>query len=369
MADKGGNTFVSRQNIQGKSPSQWLQALKSALEEVKEKSPDSAIEAICVSGNGPTLVAEDFTSLFYKESFPNIEVNVSSECKKALKESRSLFIPRLALFKSLYPESWEKSSHIYSGPEFFIHLLTGESLTILPQESFAPAYWSREELKKCGFTENDIKKLPPFKAPSSFAGKISEEAALATGLFEGTFVFCGAPDFIVALIGTGTVFPGRLCDRAGSSEGLNLCTSQPVFAPNLRTLPSVIPGLWNLSYLINMENTNSGDKNDLIGKNDLISNNDLIHSDSYFSELKKGISLLKSAALSAGEDFPDFMASCGGQTLNKELVAAKEKACGIKIKVPYCADAELIGDLILARVGLGDADDILEGVFSYIPQF
>ena len=83
-------------------------------------------------------------------------------------------------------------------------------------------------------------------------------------------------------------------------------------------------------------------------------------------ELSRGINLLKEAALSNGEYFPDCMAITGGQALDDELIAQKEKATGLKIRKMPCADAELIGDLILARVGLGDYDDISEAVFAIL---
>ena len=85
-----------------------------------------------------------------------------------------------------------------------------------------------------------------------------------------------------------------------------------------------------------------------------------------FDELSHGIKLLREAAVSNGEYFPDFMTITGGQALNDELIAKKEAACGLKIKKMPCADAELLGDLILARVGLGDYDDITEAVFAIL---
>ena len=48
------------------------------------------------------------------------------------------------------------------------------------------------------------------------------------------------------------------------------------------------------------------------------------------------------------------------------LIQQKEEATGLKIKKMPCADAELIGDLILARVSLGDYDDITEAVFAIL---
>ena len=127
-----------------------------------------------------------------------------------------------------------------------------------------------------------------------------------------------------------------MCDRAGSSEGLNLCTQNPVFEEGLRTLPSVIPGLWNVSCLFEPDKSNEN--------------------------FGKAVKKLKNAAEKAREYFPKFMIITGGQALDKKNIEEKEKISKMKIKTQYCADAELIGDLILARIGLGDYDSIEEAV-------
>ncbi|WP_294429285.1 hypothetical protein [uncultured Treponema sp.] len=343
--------FVSRQPFpksafrESNSAQYYLSALKAALEELHQKNPDYAIEAVCVSGNGPTLISEDGKTLLYSDLFelPSLG-RVAHQKKEALKNTKSLFIPRLAAFRELFYENWAKSAHIFGTPEFLLYKLTGNAVSILPEERFLPAYWNDEELESCGFSASEIKKLPPFVNSGAFVGKVSEKAALETGLLEGTLVFAGAPDFVVALIGTGTVFPGKLCDRAGTSEGLNLCTAKPVSAEGLRTMPSVVPGMWNLSYLLNSSQSSQRD----------------------FSELNHGISLLREAAVANGEAFPDCMTITGGQALSDEVIAQKEAATGLKIKKMPCTDAELIGDLILARVALGDYDDIVEAVFAIL---
>ena len=370
---RAGEIFVSRQYfsqaavIENRVAEEWLPCLKAAVAELTAKNPDYAVEAVCVSGNGPTVVSEDGTSLLYNQLFVNGSRgqagNLNGQKKLALKNTKSLFIPRFCGFKLNFPFSWNDSAHIFGAPEFLIHELTGESVAILPEERFLPAYWNEDELKKCGFSEDDCKKFPGFVKAGNFVGKVSASAAIATGLLEGTLVFAGAPDFVVALIGTGTVLPGRLCDRAGTSEGLNLCTSKPVFAEGLRTLPSVVSGLWNVSYLINSSQSLRGHRETSLCENPSVNS---VASVRKFDELSRGINLLREAALSSGEYFPDFMTITGGQALNESLVAQKEAACGIKIKKMPCADAELLGDLILARVGLGDYDDITEAVFAIL---
>lgn len=387
---RAGEIFVSRQYfseeavVENRVAEEWLPCLAAALAELKAKNPDYAIEAVCVSGNGPTVVTDDGTTLLYNQLFVNGSRgqagNLSAQKKLALKNTKSLFIPRFCGFKLNFPFSWNDSAHIFGAPEFLIHELTDETVSILPEERFLPAYWNVEELEKCGFSEDEYKKLPPFVKSGSFVGKVSASAAIATGLLEGTLVFAGAPDFVVALIGTGTVLPGRLCDRAGTSEGLNLCTSKLVFAEGLRTLPSVVSGLWNVSYLLKSttDYTDATDEKSNLCKSvtSVVYSDEPSHGENTsvnsvasvrkFDELSHGINLLREAAVSNGEYFPDFMTITGGQALNDELIAKKEAACGLKIKKMPCADAELLGDLILARVGLGDYDDITEAVFAIL---
>ena len=366
--------FVSRQAFpacafrEQNSAQYYLPALKAALSELREKNPDYAIEAICVSGNGPTVISENYRTLLYSDVFM-LGMGRHKIKRDAVKNTKSLFIPRFLGFKSLFTHEWQLSAHIFGAPEFLIHELTGEYVTILPEERFLPAYWTEEELKNCGFSDSDLQKLPPFVKMGAFAGKITQKAALETGLIEGTFVFAGAPDFVVALLGTGTIFPGRLCDRAGTSEGLNLCTAKPVFAEGLRTLPSAIPGLWNLSYLLNSSQSLRVHGETFLCENSSNTINLSVNSVSSvrnFNELTHGISLLREAATANGEYFPECMTITGGQALNADLIAQKEEATGLKIKKMPCSDAELLGDLILARVALGDFDDIEEAAFALL---
>lgn len=335
---KNQEIFVSRKEFpksafeEQNSAEFYLPALKEALLELHDKNPDYGIEAVCISGNGPTVISESGKTLLYSDEIPN----------SALRRTKSLFIPRLIGFKEKFPDDWRDTAHVFGSNEFMIHELTGQAVSVLPADGFLQAYWTSDELRDCGFSDSDIKKIPPLKKMGTLAGKVSGRAALATGLLEGTLVFAGAPDFVVALIGTGTIFPGRLCYRAGTSEGLNLCTSKPVFMDGLRTLPGVLPGLWNLSYLV--DSARPGDE-----------------------EFCRGINLLRHAANLSGERFPDFMTITGGQALSGEVVLKKERLSGLKIRKLPCAGAcELLGDLILARVALGDFDDIEEAVFALI---
>jgi xylulokinase len=63
----------------------------------------------------------------------------------------------------------------------------------------------------------------------------------------GLPIISGFPDFLAALVGSGTVRPGVACDRSGSSEALNACATKPYHDTSVFSLPHAIQGLWNLS--------------------------------------------------------------------------------------------------------------------------
>lgn len=343
---------------------EWLPAFQNALQDLLSQSPEIRPSGICVSGNGPTLVAQSGETLLWNEKVVQLK-------------SSSLFIPRLLAFKDKFPDVWKKSELIFSGPEYFLWLLTGEPCTILPEKRFESAYWNKQLLLESGFSNDEINKLPLFAEPSHKLAGLSRKAssflgAEEFGIKEGLPVFCGAPDFISALVGTATVKPGILCDRAGSSEGLNFCTAIPLEGEKIRTLPSVVPELWNASVLL----PDSGSKFDSfklkierelgnqIEYSALVQ--EIIGSDGTNASLDQGkylmiqtalnlkdaIGILKDAAAKKRIPFPDEMRVAGGQAKSALWNQMKADITGMKISVPSCPDAELLGDAAFAFTAL-----------------
>lgn len=343
---------------------EWLPAFQNALQDLVSQSPEIRPSGICVSGNGPTLVAQSGETLLWNEKVVQLK-------------SSSLFIPRLLAFKDKFSDVWKKSGLVYSGPEYFLWLLTGESCTILPEKRFESAYWNKQLLLESGFSNDEINKLPSFTEPSHKVAGLSRKASSFLGveefgIKEGLPVFCGSPDFISALIGTATVKPGILCDRAGSSEGINFCTAVPLEGEKIRTLPSVVPELWNASVLL----PDSGSKFDSfklkiereLGKQIEYSVlvQEIIESDGTNASLDQGkylmiqtalnlkdaIEILKDAAAKKGVPFPDEMRVAGGQAKSALWNQMKADITGMKISVPSCPDAELLGDAAFAFTAL-----------------
>lgn len=359
----------------------WLEALKTAVNEMRKSytahtervDPFSRLSGICISGNGPTIVAKDGTTLLWNEP---LSVEIPDTCK-------SLFVPRFLQFKAQYRDSWEKCDTVFSGPEYFIYRLTGKSVTVLPEERYSTAYWNTKSLYDAGFTALEQSKFPPFKLPGDCVGVVSKEAAIKMDglLTAGLPVFCGVPDFIAGLIGTATLSPSRICDCAGSSEGINLCTKIPVYAKGVRTLPSVIEGLWNEAVLISESGVKFADykkkEEAKFGKemsydefvNYVFDTNQeegiKIMSDIAY-KVKDGIDTLRNAVMSAGLKVADKLLITGGQALNKRWMQLKCDILNMPLCVPTFEDAELTGDAVLARFGMGEYESIQEAADSLV---
>ena len=214
---------------------EWMNAVKTTLSKLNNESKEKVkIDAISISGNGPTIVTEDGQTFLWNE-----KIKIKKSIQKKI--APSLFLPRIFYFKNKFPESF-KNKKIFSGPEYLIWKLTNNHITILPEDRYKAAYWSDEKIKSINLEPSQF---GAYINTGAIAGTLDKVIAKELSLPEVPVV-AGGPDFTVAIIGTNTLEVGKMCDCAGSSEGINLCTNIPVYKKGLRTLPSVIPGLWNV---------------------------------------------------------------------------------------------------------------------------
>lgn len=380
----------------------WLPALQKAIKNIKKElhiQGALCCDAVCISGNGPTIVSEDGTTFLWSDY---ITAQIPPSIPEKYKDS--LFLPRLLAFKILYPEIVE-SQKIFSGPEYLIWQLSNSQITILPEARYTAAYWTDEDLQFFS-----IPSPGPFVPPGFDCGNILPKMAKRLSLSANAKIIAGGPDFTVAMIGTNSLTPGKLCDRAGSSEGINWCTENPVTFPGMRTLPSVIPGLWNASFLIkesgtaldkakqdfekangvvitydefiklcldgscdsdgntnNACNTSNGPAHSAcITTNDYFTNS--VHNTTHGAQTLKTltdfsattISTFRTLAKENSMPIADTVTITGGQAKNERWLIHKATACKINFGITEVADSELIGDAVLAAFGLGLYNSIQE---------
>ncbi len=232
LADPGSENFKQF------DPKRWEEAFKILVSRLNTPFPDCLI----FSGQGPTLIPLD------KEGNPTFFGLLWLDGREhPVPEGKSLFLPKVRWFQENAREAYERTTRFLSCPEYLIYKLTGEGITVSPSEEFDPYYWNREELNKYGLP-SDL--FPPLIRPATLIGKVSKERASNFGLKPNLKVYAGGPDYLMSLLGTATTEKGRTCDRAGTSEGINVCVPKPVQYRGLRCLPHIVPGLYTLAGML-----------------------------------------------------------------------------------------------------------------------
>ena len=367
----------------------WKDGLKSTVPHVAGKY---RIDAVVISGNGPTVVAVDGSGAVVDR--PLLWLDPRQERPA---DTRSFYLPKIRWFESNIPGA-DRVRWYLPFPEYLVFLLTGEAVAITPSDEFSHHIWNADETRRYGISPE---KLPPFVTIGDTIGKITPSASEWIGLLPGTPVVAGGSDFLMSLLGTNTVRPGQTCDRAGTSEGINHCTATPVDHPGIRSLPHAIPGLYNAAGIL----SSTGllfewfrEISGQVGKDyrtmmvDIMNVPDDADIPWFFPSFHKGATwefnkgmfiglgaehnsavLGRAVVLSIGfavresvEILGEAGASvsqlnaCGGQAKNGLWTQMKADIVGIPIVVPEVADAELTGNLCAGLVALGEASSLVE---------
>jgi xylulokinase len=354
----------------------WKAALKEAVVALGEQA-QTDIEAVCVSGNGPTLVPVD------KNGRPFPPLPWYNAPKKP--EGKSLFLPHIERYIVENPEQYGKTAKIFSCQEWLMRELGAEEVTVLPNERYRPYYWDEAQ---CAAIGCDREKLPAFVPLGTVIGKTKENAETECALKKNIPIVAGGPDFIMALIGTGVLSEGLVCDRAGTSEGINVCSATPAaladgiafgddaafgdISPQLRILPHIAENMFNVGALI----PRSGVLFDKYRTDTLQEHRDykehldaLLKSASLCEEdiagrrvllkiarqVKEKIALLQENGFTVTE-----MRVSGGQAKNPLWNLMKARILGVTLAVPAITDGELAGNACLCAVARGEAAGLHE---------
>jgi len=238
--------------------SQWIKAFGDCC---KKLGNVKKVEAIVVSGNGPSLVPvlgepkagkdgltvpADRARLWLDRSAVKYQEEVSEALGGFV--DACFFLPKILKIKNEEGELYKKTKTFLGVPEYLCFAITGEARTVFPSDGFDRWFWNDSVLKKLSL---DTDKFPPFIRPGDAYGTITSGAADIFGFSKNIPVITGGPDFFCAITGSGVMEPSHACDRAGSSEGINLCTQNKVEDRRLMSYGHPIKPYWNLSGSIN----------------------------------------------------------------------------------------------------------------------
>lgn len=380
----------------------WSGALQRAMGALTRYAAQGELRvaALCVSGNGPTLVPvtmengdlpplhwHDNRTIAPQPGVPNGRIH-------------SLFLPHAAWFAHNEPDQYKKTRWFLSSQEWLSFRLGSEPVTVLPSLAYEPFYYDDHQIAALGL---DPAKFPPQVLQGTVIGRVSAAASQAFGLKAGIPIIAGGPDFIMALLGTGVIRNGMVCDRSGTSEGINLCADRPAHTSELRTLPHLLPGLWNVGAMLpttgrlfewfrSITGQQSRDYRDLLAEiiqappgglffPDLKSAGKLLAASAFFSTaaltsrselgraVVEAIGFMVRNAIDTLERHGyriDGMRISGGQAKNPLWNQLKADITGRCLTLPAIADGELAGNACLSLVALGKATDLEESVAQIV---
>ena len=133
------------------------------------------------------------------------------------------------------PEVMARARWVLGYKDWLRLRLTGEVATDVSEAAVAPGdaraqNRSPEMLRLFGL-EEEQRLLPAVRPATAIAGRLTAEAARATGLPEGLPVATGTGDVIANVIGAGGLRPGAVTALLGTTCMVGLCTNRPVFEP------------------------------------------------------------------------------------------------------------------------------------------
>ncbi len=396
MTSRGEVLSSVRRSIMGPSEPpdrfvahRWLDVLRYTVPRLVSHY---SIDAVVISGNGPTVVAVDSAGEAVGDPLLWLDGRSAD-----IGPGASFYLPKIAWFHRNHPEA-ERVRWYLPFPEYLVFYLTGEAVATTPSDEFSRHIWSAEEAARAGVPDT---LLPPFATIGSVVGTVRTGPAEELNLVVGTPVVAAGSDFLMSLVGTNTLRPGRTCDRAGTSEGVNHCSATRIEHPGLRTLPHVVPGRYNVAGILSATGLLfewfreiSGQKGRDYGDMmlDILSVADTADIPWFFPSVHRGAAwefrrgmfiglgaehdsaaMGRSVVLSIGfavREAVDVLEaagcdvsslhSCGGQAKNGLWTQMKANIVGLPIHVPAVVDAELSGDLCAGLVGLGEADNLVE---------
>ena len=371
----------------------WLSALKKII--IKLRKSGENFKRIVISGNGPTVVPastnETGKAILWLD-------------KRSKRQNASYYLHKIKWLMDNAPKQYQAAKYFLGCAEFLNYYLTGNAAMISPWEEFDKYIWTSEEIDSAGI---DRDKLPPIVRGGELIGRTNRFANDFFALPPGTGVYASGSDFFASLIGTAAIKPGRTCDRAGTSEGINYC-NQSFFASDLlRPLPHAIKGLYNIAGILESTGrifewfrsittqkdvsyeqmlkeicglpfaTNIPDffPSTHVGEVWQFSNAVFSGLQPRHTEVEMGRAVIEAIGfavldlldtLEKADCHADSLRISGGQGRNVYWNQMKADITGREILVPEIIDAELLGNYCIVEAGLGRFGSISEAAESLV---
>ncbi len=249
-------------------PHEWWAAAAASIRRVldQSKAPGTEVAAVGLTGQMHGLVLLDAARNVLRPAILWNDQRTAAECdeirermggRKALVRATGndaltgFTAPKILWVRRHEPEVYARARLVLLPKDYLRLRLTGVAAMDKADGSgtllfdLAARGWSRHVL---GRLEIPADWLPPtFEGPET-TGRITAEAAAATGLAEGTPVMAGGGDQAAGAVGTGAVRPGIVSVTLGTSGVVFAATEGPLVEPEgrLHAFCHAAPETWHV---------------------------------------------------------------------------------------------------------------------------
>ena len=246
-------------------PHDWWQAAITSIRNVVNEAAAKNIAAIGLTGQMHGLVLLDDAGEVLRPAILWNDQRCAAECdeiRARLGKDRLVQIsgndaltgftaPKIVWVRNHEPDVYDRARHVLLPKDYLRYKLTHEYAMDKADGSGTLLFdlekrdWSNEILDAL---EIPGAWLPPTFEGPEITGRITREAAEATGLREGTPVVAGGGDQSAQAVGVGAIRPGVLAVTMGTSGVVFAATETPLIEPQgrLHAFCHAVPNRWHL---------------------------------------------------------------------------------------------------------------------------
>ena len=246
-------------------PHDWWQAAITSIRNVVNEAAAKDIAAIGLTGQMHGLVLLDDAGEVLRPAILWNDQRCAEECdeiRARLGKDRLVQLsgndaltgftaPKIVWVRNHEPDVYDRARHVLLPKDYLRYELTHEYAMDKADGSGTLLFdlekrdWSNEILDAL---EIPGAWLPPTFEGPEITGRITREAAEATGLREGTPVVAGGGDQSAQAVGVGAIRPGVLAVTMGTSGVVFAATETPLIEPQgrLHAFCHAVPNRWHL---------------------------------------------------------------------------------------------------------------------------
>ncbi len=257
--------YYPQQGWAEQNPEEWWQAVCNAIRTMlAENSIDpSAIAGIGIDGQSWSAIPIDANGKVLYNTPIWMDTRAADICEelKATVGEEKLFalcgnplqpsytLPKILWYKKHQPEVYNNTYKILQSNSFIAYRLTGAMTQDVSQGYGLHCFDMRNgcwNLDICNELGIDAAMLPEIVPCHQVIGSVTQQAALATGLAEGTPVVAGGLDAACGTLGAGVIHAGETQEQGGQAGGMSICMDTYHADKRLILGCHVVPNLWLL---------------------------------------------------------------------------------------------------------------------------